>query len=359
MAHPDLNIRFHEPLAPRTSFELGGSAEALVEVSAVADLGEVLEWAVDSNRSVRVLGGGTNVVIADEGVAGLVIVPALRGIDIDRSGDGAVVVAAAGETWDDVVAETVSEGLMGLECLSGIPGTVGATPIQNVGAYGVETSDVVEWVEVFDREAGGVTRLSPAECSFGYRTSWFRRHPDRSIVTRVAFMLRATGRPVIRYAELEQVVGVGDPPPDVMVVREAVMALRQGKGMVLETGAPRSAGSFFVNPIVDAQTLAAVEAAAGDENAVPRYPAGEFYFKIPAAWLIEHAGFDRGFRQGAVGVSEHHALALVHHGGGRTQDLLNLAVSIRERVEQRFGIGLRPEPIFWGFTSSDPLNGAG
>ncbi|MEN8163610.1 MAG: UDP-N-acetylmuramate dehydrogenase, partial [Acidobacteriota bacterium] len=262
MAHPNLTIRSHEPLAPRTSLELGGSAEGLVEVCSVAELAESLEWAKTSGRTVWVLGGGSNVVVADDGVAGLVIVPALRGIDIDRSGDGAVVIAAAGETWDDVVAETVSEGLMGLECLSGIPGTVGATPIQNVGAYGVETSEVIEWVEVFDREAGVVTRMSPVECSFGYRTSCFRQYPDRSIVTRVAFRLRATGRPVVRYAELERFVGVGDTPPDVMAVREAVMALRRGKGMVLETGAPHSAGSFFLNPIVDAQTLAEVEEAA-------------------------------------------------------------------------------------------------
>lgn len=346
-----------EPLSPRTSLELGGSAEDLVEVSTVAEMAEALEWATNAGRTVSILGGGSNVVIADEGVSGLVLVPALRGIDIDRSGDGAVVIAAAGEAWDDVVAVTVTEGLMGLECLSGIPGTVGATPIQNVGAYGVEVSDVIEWVEVFDREAGYVTRLEPARCSFGYRTSCFRQCPNRSIVTRVAFRLRTDGRPVIRYAELERAVGSGGTPPDAATVRQAVMALRRGKGMVLETGAPRSVGSFFVNPIVDAQCLAAVEKAAGDGNAVPRFPAGESLFKIPAAWLIEHAGFGRGYRRGSVGVSEHHALALVHHGGGRTRDLVALAVAIRDGVEQRFGIRLRPEPVFWGFAGADPLDG--
>ncbi len=352
-----LHYRSPEPLAPRTSLELGGPAEALVEVSTVTEMAEALEWAKTSDRTVWVLGGGSNVVIADEGVEGLVLVPALRGIDVDRSGNGAVVIAAAGEAWDDVVAETLTEGLMGLECLSGIPGTVGATPIQNVGAYGVEISDVIEWVEVFDREAGTVIRLAPQQCSFGYRTSCFRQYPNRSIVTRVAFRLRADGRPVIRYAELERTVGSGGTPPDAVTVRQAVMALRRGKGMVLETGAPRSVGSFFVNPIVDAQGLAAVEKAAGNGNAVPHFPAGESLFKIPAAWLIENAGFCRGYRRDSVGLSEHHTLALVHHGEGRTRDLVALAAAIRGGVEQRFGIRLRPEPVFWGFPDSDPLNG--
>ncbi len=354
-----LTIGSNVPLSPRTSLELGGSAESLVEVSTVAEIAEALEWAKTSGRTVLILGGGSNVVIADEGVEGLVLVPALRGIDIDRSGNGAVVIAAAGEKWDDVVAETATEGLMGLECLSGIPGTVGATPIQNVGAYGVEVSDVIEWVEVYDRRAGKVVRLAPQQCSFGYRTSCFRQRPDRSIVTRVAFRLRAYGRPVFRYPELERVVGSGSGggPPDAMTVREAVMALRRGKGMVLESGAPRSVGSFFVNPIVDARGLAAVEKVAGDGNAVPRFPAGELHFKIPAAWLIENAGFGRGYRRGLVGVSEHHALALVHHGGGRTRDLVALAAAIRDGVEQRLGIRLRPEPVFWGFAGADPLDG--
>ncbi len=352
-----LTIGSNVPLAPRTSLELGGSAEALVEVSTVAEMAEALEWAKASDRTVSILGGGSNVVIADQGVAGLVLVPALRGIDIGRSGNGAVVIVAAGEKWDDVVAETVTEGLMGLECLSGIPGTVGATPIQNVGAYGVEVSDVIEWVEVYDRRAGKVVRLAPQQCSFGYRTSSFRQCPDRSIVTRVAFRLRADGRPMIRYPELERAVRSGGIPPDAMTVREAVMTLRRGKGMVLENGAPRSVGSFFVNPIVDAQDLAAVEKAAGDGKAVPRFPAGESLFKIPAAWLIEHAGFGCGYRRGSVGVSEHHALALVHHGGGRTRDLVALAAAIRDGVEQRFGIRLRPEPVFWGFSGADPLDG--
>ena len=347
-----------EPLAPRTSLELGGSAESLVEVTSVPELTEALEWAKDSGRTIWVLGGGSNVVIADEGVAGLVLVPGLRGIDIDRSGNGAVVVAGAGETWDELVALTVSEGLLGLECLSGIPGTVGATPIQNVGAYGVEVSDVLEWVEIIDRKAGFVSRLSPMQCSFGYRTSFFRQNPDRSIVTRVAFRLRTTGRPVIRYPEVEKAVGGGGIPPDAMTVRDVVMDLRRGKGMVLESGVPRSVGSFFVNPIVDAQGLAAVEAAAGDGSVVPRYSVGDGVFKIPAAWLIENSGFARGHRQGAVGISEHHALALVHHGGGRTKDLLDLAASIQDGVDRRFGLRLRPEPVFWGFTDSDPLDGA-
>ena len=238
------------------------------------------------------------------------------------------------------------------------PGTVGATPIQNVGAYGVEVSDVIEWVEVFDREARQLTRLSPPSCSFGYRMSCFRQHPDRSIVIRVAFRVRTAGLPVIRYPELERAVGSGGSPAHARAVRDAVMALRRAKGMVLEVGAPRSVGSFFVNPILDAKVLAAVEAAAGSENAVPCFQSGEGLFKVPAAWLIENVGFDCGYRQGSVGVSEHHALALVHHGGGRSRDLVALAAAIRSGVEKRFGLRLRPEPVFWGFASFDPLKGA-
>jgi len=343
-----------EPLAPRTSLELGGSAESLVEVTSVPELTEALEWAKTSGRSVWVLGGGSNLVIADEGVAGLVVVPALRGIDIDRSGNEAVVSVAAGETWDDVVALTVSEGLLGLECLSGIPGTVGATPIQNVGAYGVEVSDVIEWVEAFDRETGCVIRLSTKQCSFGYRTSLLRKNSDRTIVTRVAVRLRTAGQPVIRYEELEMAVGGEGTAPDAVVVRDVVMELRRGKGMVLESGAPRSVGSFFVNPVVETGALAVVEAAAGEGNTVPRFQVGKNSFKIPAAWLIENSGFERGYRLGAVGISEHHALALVHYGGGRARDLVALAGVIRDGVEQRFGLRLRPEPVFWGFSGEIP-----
>ncbi len=353
-----LRYLFHEPLATRTSLDLGGRAESLVEVTTVAQLAEAIEWARSSGSTVCVLGGGSNVVIADEGVGGLVIVPNLGGIDIERTAAGANVVASAGEVWDDVVAETVSRGLMGLECLSGIPGSVGATPIQNVGAYGVEVSDVIEWVEVFDRRAGKVSRKSAKECSFGYRTSLFRKNPKRSIVTKVAFSLRTTGRPVIRYPELEKAVSCRGQRPDVMAVRDVVLDLRRSKGMVAENGAPRSAGSFFVNPFIDTQTMAAVEAAAGDAGPVPRFQAGEGFFKIPAAWLIENSGFSRGYRQGAVGISKFHALALVHHGGGRSRDLVALAGAIREGVERRFGLRLRPEPVFWGFPQSDPLDGA-
>ncbi len=352
-----LRIQNAVPLGPRTTLELGGRAEVLIEVGSLLELDEALKWAKDSSSSVKVLGGGSNVVIADEGYAGVVIVPVLRGIDIDRRGDRVLVTAAAGEVWDEVVAQTVSEGLIGLECLSGIPGTVGATPIQNVGAYGVEVSDVLEWVEVVDRASGCVSRRSAAECEFGYRTSWFKQNPDQLIVTRVAFRLQAGGLPVIRYRELQQAVGMDEAAPDASVVRDVVMALRQAKGMVLEADAPGSAGSFFVNPLVGTETLASIEEATGSEETVPRFETGEHLFKIPAAWLIERAGFCRGFRQGPVGISEHHALALVHHGGGRTADLVALATAIRDGVALLFGLRLRPEPVFWGFGDVHPLNG--
>lgn len=354
-----LQFQSNEPLAPRTSLSLGGSAENLVEASTLDQLTEALKWAETSFWKVNVLGAGSNVVISDDGVGGLVVVPRLRGIEVDRNGDHCVIVAAAGESWDDLVAETVAQGYLGLECLSGIPGTVGATPIQNVGAYGVEVSDVVEWVGVFDRETGATNRLNPTQCSFGYRSSRFRQFPDRWIVTQVAFRLRTAGTPVIRYPELERAVASRNTAPNAADVRNVVMDLRRSKGMVLEEGAPQSVGSFFVNPIVDPSTLLMVEVAGGIGTDVPRFEMGEGLFKIPAAWLIENAGFGRGFHQKFVGISEHHALALVHYGGGRTRDLLDLAMSIRGGVENRFGIVLRPEPVFWGFAASDPLTGGG
>lgn len=337
---------------------LGGPAARLVSVRQSKALEEALEWAAREEWAVRILGGGSNLVVADRGVDGLVITPDFRGVDVDLIDDGAIVVVGAGESLDDLVARTVDEGLVGLECLSGIPGTVGATPIQNVGAYGVEAAEVLAWIDAFDRRTGRCDRMAPEACGFGYRTSCFRANPDRWVVLRVAFRLRRGGAPALRYPELRRMVEsrAGGPSPDGPAVRDAVLTLRRAKGMVLDEHSPGTAGSFFVNPVVGDEALARIDAAV-PEDSPPAFEIGPGATKVSAAWLIEQAGFARGTRRGSVGVSKHHALALVHYGGGRTRDLVGLASAIREAVHRRFGIRLRPEPVFWGFSEGDPLGG--
>jgi UDP-N-acetylmuramate dehydrogenase len=262
---------------------------------------------------------------------------------------------AAGEPWDNVVARCVSEGLAGIECLSGIPGSTGATPIQNVGAYGQEVSTTISSVRVYDREGGKVVELPPSQCGFAYRTSAFK-HSDKHVVLAVTFELERaqTARPV-QYAELARTLDVelGDRAP-LAEVREAVLALRRRKGMVIDPDDPDSvsAGSFFVNPILSREEFGALERRTvdqlGEGTEPPRWPEAEGRMKTSAAWLIERAGFHRGYGQGRVGVSNKHTLALVNRGGGTTKELLSLARELRDGVRDRFGVTLRPEPTLVG-----------
>ncbi len=347
------------PLAPRTSLELGGAAHTLVRVRDEEETRVVLRWAGRERLDVTPLGGGTNVVVADRGVAGVVVAVESSGITVDEDG---LLTAAAGEEWDRVVAVAVARGLAGIEGLSGIPGTVGATPIQNVGAYGQEIAEVLAWVRAVDRRTLEPVVLRPDDCAFSYRTSVFRRHPDRWVVTGVALRLRPGGEPAIRYRELERALAAGG--GGIAAVRRTVLELRRAKSMVLDERDPnrRSVGSFFVNPVLDgdaAERLAAAAARDGvveHPDLVPRFPVPGGGVKIPAAWLIEAAGFRKGERRGAVGISDRHALALVHHGGGSTAGLLALAAEVRAGVEARFGVRLQPEPVFLGFPAGvDPL----
>jgi UDP-N-acetylmuramate dehydrogenase len=353
-----LPIRDDVPLAPLTTLELGGRARHLVEAPDEAAVLAALAWAEARGLPVLVLGGGSNVVVADAGFAGLVVRVTSRGRAFAApDGAGEVrVTAAAGEPWDDLVAETVARGLAGLECLSGIPGLAGATPIQNVGAYGQEVSDTIRAVRVFDRRAGATVELSPEDCAFAYRDSAFRREPDRYVVLAVTFGLRPGGAPTLRYQELADALARG--APTLEATRATVLALRRRKSMVIAADDPnrRSAGSFFTNPVVAAdvaERLAARAAAEGVVAAaadVPRWPAGPGLVKLSAGWLIERAGVARGLRRGAVGVSTAHALALVHHGGGTTAELVALARHVRDAVSARFGVTLTPEPVFVGTT---------
>ncbi len=354
-------MRVDVPLAPLTTLELGGAARFLVEASSVDELVAVLEWAAPRSLPVALLGGGSNLVVSDEGFPGLVVRVGIAGLDVDRRGGEVVLRVGAGEVWDDVAERAVDRGWAGIECLSGIPGSAGATPIQNVGAYGQEVADVVRRVRVLDRWTSAVRELEAGACAFAYRSSRFKAEPGRFVVLEVELGLRAGGRPTILYPELEREVGAG---ADLVAVRRAVLRLRRRKSMVLDVGDTnrRSVGSFFLNPVLGAAQLARLEArlaGAGPGIAprdMPRFPAPGGEVKVSAAWLIEHSGFARGLRRGPVGISSRHTLALVHHGGGTTRQLLALAAEIRAGVAERFGVVLRPEPTFLGFPGGDPLS---
>lgn len=333
------------PLAPRTTLELGGPARFFVEAHDVSTLSRALAWARSRDLSVRILGGGSNLVVSDEGVAGLVIAVRMRGVTYTEHGDRVIVEAQAGEPWDELVAETVARGLAGLECLSGIPGLVGATPIQNVGAYGQEVSDTIVAVRVCDPSGGRQWWIEAADCAFSYRDSAFKSGDLRDLViVAVRFALRPGGAPAIRHAELERALGHGS--RTLATVRQTVLALRRAKSMVIAADDPnrRSAGSFFTNPIVPA---AFAERLAATHPTMPRWPQPDGRVKLAAGWLIEQSGICKGLRRGPVGVSSRHALALVHHGGGTTRQLLALADEVAAAVRARFGIVLEREPVLW------------
>jgi UDP-N-acetylmuramate dehydrogenase len=343
-------------LADHTTLGLGGPARRFIRAGTDEDLTEAVRAADSRGEPVLILGGGSNLVVADEGFDGVVIQVATRGM----RRDGDLVTVAAGEDWDAVVAWTVAAGLAGLECLSGIPGLAGATPIQNVGAYGQEVAETVTAVRTWDRVTGQITIIPNGRCGFGYRTSVFKRDDARRhVVLGVTFRLAAqpASRPV-RYAELAAALGiaVGDQVASTMA-RSAVLGLRRGKGMVIDAADPdtRSAGSFFVNPVLDGAALAAVEAAArarcGAGTRVPRFDAGDGRVKVPAAWLIEHAGFGKGYSLGdGARISSKHTLALVNSGSATTAGLLALARQIRDGVREAFGVSLAPEPVLVGVT---------
>jgi len=299
---------------------------------------------------VRVLGGGSNVVIADAGVDALVLHIALRGVTA-RESDGAVeLTAAAGEPWDDLVAHAVARGWAGIECLSGIPGLVGATPIQNVGAYGQEVSETIIAVRAIDGRTRQAVTLPPSACGFAYRDSRFKSvEPGRYVIVSVTYRLRAGAAPAVRYADVQhELERRGIDAPTLTDVRDSVLAVRRSKSMVLDPSDPnrRSCGSFFTNPIISAAEAERVVALAG-ESAMPRWPQPDGRVKLSAAWLIERAGFRRGEREGAVGLSTRHALAVVAHDGARAADILAFARRLRDRVRERFAVTLAFEPVVW------------
>ncbi|WP_448626725.1 UDP-N-acetylmuramate dehydrogenase [Geodermatophilus sp. URMC 64] len=330
-----MQVRHDARLADLTTLAVGGPIERLVEVTDAAELVAAVREADEAGTPLLVLGGGSNVVAPDEGWPGDVVLVRSRGVA--RTGDSLVV--QAGEDWDALVARTVEEGLAGVEALSGIPGSTGATPVQNVGAYGQEVAQTITAVRVWDRAEKNERTLTPAECGFAYRDSRLKRDPGRFVVLDVTLALHPgeLSAPV-GYAELARALGVelGERAP-LADVRAAVLALRRGKGMVLDPADPdsRSAGSFFTNPIVPAER--AVEGA-------PSWPAGDGLVKLSAAWLVQSAGFGRGTRDGHVGTSSRHSLALTTEDGATAAELLAFADRIVTAVREQFGVTLEREP---------------
>lgn len=332
------------PLARLTTLRVGGPAEWYLRATSVEQVKAAHAWASRRRVPAFVLGGGSNVVIADRGVRGLVLHVAIAGARLRACGEEAVVEAGAGEVWDRVVERVVDAGYAGLETLSGIPGLVGGTPIQNVGAYGQEVAGAIETVTAFDTHAGAIVHIAGRECGFTYRHSRFKgSDAGRFVVCGVTFRVRR-GAPTLTYPDLVAwVERSGATAPTVSDVRRAVIEIRRRKGMVLDPADPdtRSVGSFFMNPIVSRATQAALGA--------PGFAMPHGAVKIPAAWLIERAGFGKGFEAGAAGLSSKHPLAIVNRGGASSADIVDLACRVKRAVLDRFGIPLRPEPIFAGF----------
>ena len=342
-------------LADLTTLRLGGPPGRLLEARSEEELVAAVRRADADGEPLLVLAGGSNVVVADEGFPGTVVRVLTCGVERDRNR----FTVQAGEPWDDFVAARVAEGLAGIECLSGIPGSTGATPIQNVGAYGQEVDEVIRSVRVLERTTGEVTELAPEQCGFSYRSSAFKREPGRRLVLAVTFELEQQdeSRP-IRYAELARTLGVElGQSAQLAAVRDAVLGLRRSKGMVIDPDDPDSvsAGSFFTNPILAPEDFEALERRVADhlggDTRPPSFPEPDGRVKTSAAWLVERAGFGRGHgAPGPIMVSTKHSLALTNRGGGTTAELIALARRIAAGVADRFGVELVPEPVFVGHT---------
>jgi len=350
MNEPQKGLKIEEnvPLAPLTTLKIGGAARFFVRAETEKQVIEAFNFAREHGFELFILGGGSNILVSDEGFDGLVLQIAIRGITVKEN----FVTAAAGEDWDDFVGFCVERNLAGIECLSGIPGLVGGTPVQNVGAYGQEVSETIQSVRVFDRKSREILELTNTDCKFSYRTSIFNStDKNRFIVLAVTFELRPDGEPKIVYKDLREFFG--ERRPDLAETREAVRGIRAEKAMLVRQGGADadSAGSFFKNPIVENERFRQITEIAksfGIES-VPSFKADESAVKIPAAWLIEQSGFHKGYTRERAGLSTRHTLALTNRGGATAREILALKNEIQARVKEKFGVELVPEPVFVGF----------
>jgi UDP-N-acetylmuramate dehydrogenase len=314
---------------------------------------EAVEFATARALPLFVLGGGSNLLVSDSGWHGLVLHIAIGGLKQEASGSDVVFSAGAGCEWDALVAEAVAQDCAGVECLSGIPGSVGGTPVQNVGAYGQEVAETIESVEAFDTRESKTIILPKAACGFRYRSSIFNTSErGRYIILRVNYRLQGGVPPTVKYADLQRYFAGANAGPSLAAVREAVREIRRSKGMLLVEGDPnsRSAGSFFKNPVLSKPQFDDLVSRARTRGlSVPAYPALEAQNKVSAAWLVEHSGFNKGYRLGAAAISTKHALALVNAGNARASDIVRLMEEIQQCVKSQWGVLLEPEPVFLGF----------
>lgn len=348
------NVQENVPLAPLTTLKVGGAARYFIKAKTEEDVIHAVDYARQNELSLFILGGGSNIVVADEGFNGLVLQIALQGITEEQKDDKVFITSAAGEDWNSFVGWCVERNYAGIECLSGIPGFVGGTPVQNVGAYGQEVSETILNVRVFDRTQNKIILLTNEQCGFSYRRSIFNStEKEHYIVLSVTFALIPNGAPALRYKDVQQFFSDND-TPSLNEVREAVIEIRSRKSMVIDEPDPnsRSVGSFFKNPIVSKEEFSAIEEKAkefGVNETVPRFPASDGQVKISAAWLIEHTGFHKGYKRGQVGLSTNHTLAIINRGSATAKDVIDLMKEIQEKVEEKFAICLKPEPVFVGF----------
>src|ERR1700730_5826854 len=351
-----MTIQENVPLAPLTTLQVGGSARYFAELRREDEVREAAQIAKTRELALFVLGGGSNLVVADSGWPGLALRVAIGGITTktdDAASNAVLFSVGAGVEWDDFVAQTVVQNCAGVECLSGIPGSVGGTPVQNVGAYGQEVSDTIESVRALDLNEDRIVVLPNPACGFRYRTSIFNtRERGRYIILRVDYRLKRGGAPSLKHDDLQKHFAERKTPPSLVEIRAAVREIRRSKGMLIVPGDEdcRSAGSFFKNTVLsEAQFKDLAERAESKELEIPSYPALDAQRKVSAAWLVEHSGFAKGHAVGPAGISHKHALALINRGEANASDIFGLKDEIQRGVQKAWGILLEPEPVFVGF----------
>jgi UDP-N-acetylmuramate dehydrogenase len=348
-----MEIQENVVLAPLTTLQVGGPARYFIEASDAGEVRAGIEFARSKNAPLFVLGGGSNLVVSDQGWPGVVLKVAIQGIN-HRHGHGtAYFDVGAGEDWDGFVGATVTHNCAGIECLSGIPGSVGGTPVQNVGAYGQEVSQTIDSLVAIDVATGEEAEFEKDECGFAYRTSVFNTSArGKYVILHVTYALRHDGPPSLAYADLKKYFANREHPPTLTAVREAVRQIRASKSMLLTPGDEdcRSAGSFFKNPVLTPAQFDELKRRAAARNLeVPSYPALEAQKKVSAAWLVEHSGFSKGYQRGRVGLSRKHALAIVNRNGATAAEIVELKHEIQRRVREEWGILLEVEPVMVGF----------